>query len=603
LPLTLIAVLGLGLIARGRQPVSTLVSVTRATPTCTLAAPVPRPMPAWRLRITLDPELRTSLPEWVLFEGTSAGEGYELRWQPDRLAFQIARGIEAPFVLAATTLDHAPSAVTFARTGLRLSVHADGREVLRALDLMPPPAPSTVGFQSAAAIGDSMIALYDDSRLLEAPARALIDDGPDALAVAAQDRSRPDHAVVQARLALTLDADKAGVLVDAALDDAALATQALGPGHGDHAALAAWIAYGRLRLAQTRGDVERAGGALADLRPGARPPSDLLPGLMIQALAGLAQRATARPQQPAPVELIGRDRLAWMELTAQAAHVAIDASARAEVALSPTVQAQLRLIAHACECLAGALPQPTPAEAPPWLMSRWRAFAGRNPQVAEFPPVPLGWSERDSLGAVVDRLAQAAHFTPMAAVSARARVVDALERDMPDEARTAAADAPSREAALMHALLALAGHAPPGAALTALNAPLGDQPALSARDPLAYALARLLRRRAPRLKPAPDAPVEPAPVHLGEEVRTANDLPPGLKAYERLLGGAAEATHDIWIHDAAILPPAQALAAALAMQETLGTDVDWTQLAHLPCFTLPLGLLPPPQLPAQLPPR
>ena len=42
-----------------------------------------------------------------------------------------------------------------------------------------------------------------------------------------------------------------------------------------------------------------------------------------------------------------------------------------------------------------------------------------------------------------------------------------------------------------------------------------------------------------------------------------------------------------------MLPPAQALAAALAMQETCGTDADWALLARLPCYTVPLSLLAP----------
>jgi hypothetical protein len=206
----------------------------------------------------------------------------------------------------------------------------------------------------------------------------------------------------------------------------------------------------------------------------------------------------------------------------------------------------------------------------------------------------------------------ASWFEPLPAVAMRATLIEALERGDPAAAALAVANAPERESVLARALLALAGVGDPKEALLSLGAATGAQPppanaAMAANwarhDPLAFALDRLLRHRLDKARPIgpegaggvvpPVAPVAPvAPVHLGEDIRAQPvDLPEALAPFERLLSGRAYATHEIWLHDASVLPPSQALAAALAMQEACGGDPDWTLLKRFPCFTLPLLLM------------
>ncbi|MBN8526649.1 MAG: hypothetical protein J0M02_15050, partial [Planctomycetes bacterium] len=132
------------------------------------------------------------------------------------------------------------------------------------------------------------------------------------------------------------------------------------------------------------------------------------------------------------------------------------------------------------------------------------------------------------------------------------------------------------------------------------NAPAAD--ALVQRDPLAFALACLARTRLLRL----------------DRTRQGDGLvqvqwqapEPGsrdfvrLAPFAQLLSGDQSATELIWLHDDAILPPAQALAAALAMREVReeqrarqvdrtrpAGDPDWSLTRRLRCYTLPLELL------------
>ena len=65
---------------------------------------------------------------------------------------------------------------------------------------------------------------------------------------------------------------------------------------------------------------------------------------------------------------------------------------------------QLRLLIHASLCLRGLPGKPTPAEAPEWVTSRWRAFAGGNPGVTTFPTLmSLTADERNPIRSSLER--------------------------------------------------------------------------------------------------------------------------------------------------------------------------------------------------------
>ena len=152
-----------------------------------------------------------------------------------------------------------------------------------------------------------------------------------------------------------------------------------------------------------------------------------------------------------------------------------------------------------------------------------------------------------------------------------------------------------REAAITRAILVLRGIGDAKTAHAALSTPIGDQLPLAKRDPLAYALDRLLRQRGKNPHGFGPGEEDQPPVHLGDDVRSSSaDLPESLGPFERLLSGRPTATSEIWLTD--LLPPSQALAAALAMQEVFGTEANWSLLEQYPSFTVPLALMMPTQV-------
>nr|MBA3938515.1 hypothetical protein [Planctomycetota bacterium] len=151
---------------------------------------------------------------------------------------------------------------------------------------------------------------------------------------------------------------------------------------------------------------------------------------------------------------------------------------------------------------------------------------------------------------------------------------------------------PLREALLAQALLALRGFGDANAALQALDPDPKHMDAnadglpLARRDPLAYALYRLIQHRLGDSRGAGKGLLDSAPTVT---------LPDTLSRYDRLLSGRPDAIQEVFLTDPALLPAAQALAAALAMQEVVDVDAKpaWKLIDALPCYTLPLGLLAP----------
>jgi hypothetical protein len=571
-----------------------------------------QPCAAWRMHLRIDSALTPPGPAWLMFEGGRPGDGYELHWQPNRMALMLVRS-GGPLVLGATTLDHFPAQVVLVRHGFHLEVWADDQPVLTILDPQTTSAATAWGFQAAGPMEGSTISLHDDRRHLpESTMRALAGDAA-TLRLVLTDRAQADHALFVTRHALMLDADKAPIDKATAIRNATAAINAYASTQPGLAELRHWLAWGETHLALTRQDLDaatRAGQTLKNLE-------GLATSLPVEESAGLAMelldrlvKACSRTPYRAPEDVISW-RAAWFSLLADCAGIAL---AHGSPALPDDWRWQLRLLIHGAESLRGLPPKPTPAEAPDWVVCRWRAFAGGNPGGTAFTsPIPVAVEERNPIRPALERLIQLAAFEPggIAAVSMRAAILDALEtpaapnagpeaierqrqaiRDRALEA-VRAPSAPTREAALAQAILALCGIGDFDEALRALDPdprhrmPNGDgtQP-LARHDPLAYALYRLLRHR----RQGPQRSHGEGPFGQREEI------PEGLAPYGRLLSGRSEALHEAWISDPTILPPVQALAAALAMQEVLGGDgsvANWSLLDQLPCFTLPLRLMGP----------
>lgn len=599
LPSVLLVVAFSNLFAWRIQPASTLVSQMWASSSATLSSPNPSPTVAWRLLLLLDTRAIPPGPEWILHEGRQPGEGYELHWLPRHLSLQIFRTGGETMLLGSVTLKQAPGEVQFARRGLRLSVRADRNEVLSCIDLTPPPAPQVWGFQAEASVGNVLVSLFDDTRYLDPSESILASADLPSLRDACADPTSEDHALARMRYSAALDPGKSGAALSEALAEADTAIRAMGAHHADYPSLQAWSAWARLRAALAdpeRGSLDHARDAFAALRAqlsGNRNRAPELPGLLLQTLPALTLKACARLTGPAtPGELFEQRRL-WFTLLSQAGHCATDALPEA---VTDNVLWQLRLLVHGTDCLNNQSPQPTPAEGPDWATSRWRAFAGRDPRVTEFTPLPSGWNERNPVHPALEKLIAFANFEPLAAVSMHVRILDGLDHQSAAEISEALQGAPARETALAQALLALRGKGDLVKARADLVTERGQLPPLADQDPFAYALVALLDHRQIA------APIGDAPPRTGAGVTVkdptllaSRPISQALKPYERLLNGKATATSEIWGIDAAVLPPAQALATALAMQEVAGLSPDWTLLDQIHCFTLPLDLMIPPR--------
>lgn len=613
---------------------------------------------AWRMVLRLDPRLRQSRVEWALREGALAGQGYALAWMPESAALHLSRGGEQPLILGIVRLQRAPLEVIVQRQGAALRVSVDGRQVLDVLDpegsAEPPGSdayPAAWSVLTAGALGDSTFAVYDDGVLPAAQASDLAPGEAQALAQAlalgpadAGERARigwaeiepgapgwrpavapgrPDHALLRVRAALWARPERErSDALSAILGQAGQAVAALPSGHPDRGRLALWLAWAEARNALIQaGDGGPDGAAPAVEQLFTAVAHEAAPegvGMLLALLPRLAERAVRRPPAPRPLAAVLDERAAWLGLLDRSAVAAAER-------LGPDTDAALRLqldcISHLAGTLGGtgARTLPLPAGAPEWLAARWRTMAGGDPPPGGLPAPPATTTARSSLAPVIDTLVRGAAIEPLAATRLRAAASDRIVA--PDELQRLQDEAGPRWATLDSVLRLLPRLQAAYAAAQTRRAPIeeveetiqdlrdalkplkadllrhgwtkGDADALITYDPLAFAISALAESRiraAERLRPgAQPLPAIPAPGSQHYE---------RLAPYASLLSGAPNATDLIWLHDDGILPPAHALAAALALREVrlreAGGEVgaaQWELLRRMRSPTLPLELL------------
>ncbi len=597
-------------------------------------APGNQPCPAWRMHLRMDQNIKLTGAAWLMFEGAKVGEGYELAWQPQRMSLTLSRHKITPLILGVTSLDHVPLQIAWVRHGFQLEVWADDVLVLSVLDPQTTPAASAWGFQAAGPM-EGTISLHDDRRLLSATTAGALTGDEAMLQRILTDPSVDHHALFLTRQVLMLDAEKIGgetfkKMYDDAITGVANAPQPI------MNELRQWLAWSDIHVGLSRPDLDGAARTMRTVEAVDKllefmhqHPASESAGLTMELLERLVRASSRPPSNSTPEDLIRwRDR--WFDLLARCAAATLIHSSPA---IPDDWRWQLQLIIHGANTLRGRPPKPTPVEAPEWVVSRWRAFAGGNPGGTTFSnPIPLAAEERNPIRPALESLIQLAAFEPggLAAVTMTAAIMDALESPNPPNAgpevieahqrenrqraldATNAKTAPAREAALAKAILAL--HFKLGDSEEALRlldvddrhqAPTSDGTTPLARtDPLAYALYRLLRHRlmlAPTRSEGPFATFEPLPAALSS-------------SFGPLLSGRPEATQEAWSTNPTVLSPIQALAAALAMQEVEAQEVkaqevatpgmaiqdvtktalpNWALLDQLPCFTLPLRLMKP----------
>lgn len=588
LPVVVIGVLLVSNWAWRQKPATTLVARTFARTSAVLSADRPTRYPSWRMVIELPDDLKPPGPEWMLHEGPQPGLGYELHWLPARLSLQVWRSGERLLLLGSATLPRAPRQVEFARQGLLLSVAVDGVRCLTCLDLQPPPEPEYCGFSAAADVGGASLSLYDERRFLPpAHLEAMRGDAP-RLHRLYENPELGDsslHAIARVRYAVLLG-ERPGPDAEAARRDAHVALRALADGDPVRASLLAWMSWLDVRSALVRGD---DAGALAAARSlgdatALRTASEL-PGLLVDLLGRFGDRVASRPTRPVPpheVFIARRHRLAAIVSLGSTALDCDSGEPGTHFAPSENLGWHLRLAVHGAGSLIGVEPQPTPAEGPVWVADRWRAFAGLPVKVRAFADEPSGWRERDPLATVVGQLVGLASFDPLPAVGLRAAIDDLVARNDGVTAIQRLDEAPpeiQREAALTRGILATRGIGDVAVARAALAHPVAEGVPLTAEDPLAFAIDRLLQLGL-RQRDTPSGILPGVP-----------KLPPTLSWAGPILSGQPGAPAEVW----RVLPerPMEGLAAALLMQEIAGETPDWSLLAQAPAFTVPLRLLMP----------
>jgi hypothetical protein len=591
--------------------------------------------PAWRMHLRLERGIKAPGPAWTLFEGEQLGTGYELHWDPLRLALTVQRSLP-PLVLGAASLDHMPTHIAFIRHGFRLSILVDDKPLLELIDPQTTKSARAWGFQATGAVEGSTLSIIDEPQALNVRSRrALMGDSEalDALSAILADPTADDHALFLTQQALNYAPEKNYSERRRALQNAQVAITAFTQDDATRLALQHWINWGTLYSTMMRSDIDSADiaeQALSDFTAAAHiHPTPTMCGLTMHLLDRLVQRS-ARPSGKAPENVL-KWRRQWLTMVSDAATLALQ---HAATGLSDDWRWQLKLLRHAARCLCGFAGEPTPVAAPEWVSTRWRAFAGANPSVTNFPALPIASIERSPMRAALDQVTQLAAFDfgGLAAVSLRANVMNTLFAPPPanavqeiirkqqeqNRAQTQRllrnTDTPTREVILTRAILALNQVGEVGGEVDEVIALLDHDPhhklpnedgsiPLARRDPLAYALYRLLLKRTQSEKKAASQDPFAQPISLPSSMPTS---------YARLLSGRIESLHEIaWIPDPNVIPAAQALAAGLAMQDVLSdTRVDsensasvavnpnWSLLEQVPCFTLPLHLLIPGALPA-----
>ena len=425
----------------------------------------------------------------------------------------------------------------------------------------------------------------------------------------------------------------------------------LGADHPDQASLLAWLDWCNLQLllrcpdrdlpapGGTHGRCQEIATVLEHLETLARSqPAPECLGMFLNLLDIFSARACSHAKVPKPPPATAlNERDEWLRLMRITGGIALRLNTEAGQPLPERWRWQLRLCLHAARCLMGKDPSAAgegdldindehlPAEAPDWVICRWQALAGYGPGGPAFVGNnPADEDESNPVGPILDRLLKHAELEPLAATETSARLAELVERfeeEYPDLVpqkqieRRAKVEAdvnqilertPEREAMLQRVLLALRGIGDAAKVHEALYpkearerkpGSATDRPlSWAERDPLAYALDCLLLVRV--LSSTPQG------IDL---LRNPTTLPPDLESYRLLLSGSLEPGKEAgqYAWDYTGLPPAQALAAALAIQEVarrretttfepsgkvrIAADaltVEWPLLERIPAFTV-----------------
>ena len=534
----------------------------------------------WHMRLLMD---GSDVAAGVVASATDgAGLGHQLHWDPKELTWRIVRLGNGPKLLAQGQLSSTPRRLSLYRFGYRLELRVNDRAVLSSYDLTNTP-------------GAKEWALIQEH---EGPEHKLEVHNQFYLASV----SRSDQEAYQ-QLTVILDA-----FISSTQNHNVLYGQAgniinfLGEDHNAKPHLWAWTmwAYASRLInrgnSRTTGTLDEAIDYLKISGAGTTAPSEI-PGLLLDLQEQAARKAEVVPESPTPASEFIHQRRAWLStfLRIQDVYQELtsmdDANRRGYASTNHgrflgLMSTQIALL------MSGEKAAANPAEAPSWLTTRIRALEGRLPFERPLPEIQRHWFNHTWQRPAMDRLISlTGNLDNAKGIDVRAKILTAIREDQPDQLQEALSDdqIDPRIRVICHAILAIHGSMPVKGALDALNAKDADGISLVERDPLAYALMRLVHYRRSQ---------EIAALNLAAPSWVQ---PPGLTPYRQLLDGGYGATIIAFSRPGDTMPPPEALASAMAMQEVSGIRPDWELLDSLPSFSLPLSLLVPPPITPQTP--
>jgi len=563
LALALLVTLVLSALALLNAPQPTSVASAAAHDGLELTLPLGQePSAWWRLQLRCDPSLVPG-PDWLLSDGEAAAAGYALHYHADKRVLRLYRRRPAGrpwLLLRMLACPAAPQLVELRRRGGLLVLVVDQHQRVDCHDPLPGPPARRWRLHNRGSQGDAQLSLHHDRRLERAHERA----GTPAIgSVAAARQLLGEHFALPAE-------ERDLPAVHAAL--------AVLKGR-ERAELEAWEYCLRSREALADDDPFAEVLIAEALERFARAPAGGA-GLAADVIPPLSRRVLAPTLSPLPAgEWIAR-RSHGLQLIESAAYIARggdEQSALKPGPQHPLTSSKFALVQQVARTLRGAEALPVPTDAPRWSSARWRLLSVADSDPDALTDIPQPWRIGDPAAAALGPLLDAAGFDQPAALRSRSRVMAALAAKRPDEAVAALGDAPDALRPIVAGLLAWEGLMPREQALAALGD--GGAEAAARQHPLAWALAQRLQTRA-SLAAVP-GPGEASPLNA--------ELPTTLARFRRLLAGKAASTMLVPSTDPAILPPPQALAAALLMQDLAGLDADWALLRSLPSLRLPLG--------------
>ncbi|TVR12550.1 MAG: hypothetical protein EA401_08835 [Planctomycetota bacterium] len=530
----------------------------------------------WHVRCQIDPQSSSPLQLHAL---DPQGHGHVLHWDPNALLWRLVSVGERPILLGQGRLEVLPRHLSLIRHGFRFELRAGGQRLVRGYDLSGPPPANSWKLLSEHGSGSTVVEVHNHAYLAAGASQdtEIFHEVLDLLESFKNERH--NHVTLHRQANRYIDY-----------------FQNREPEHSP-AHLWPWIMWAQGSGLINDGFVGDSWDAVLTFIENTAHSEEricVIPGLLMDLQRHICQQAAIIPEHPVRTSRLLNRRTLWMEAVLKVSALLTELSEHSAAAerghvLSRFDRNLVVLTAQFARVLSGESVGSTPAEVPSWVSARIRILSGRDPQEHPLPEVPRSWFGNEWLLSSFNHLNELiGGFEPPSAINLRVRILETINNDPQPEAALKdlleKSQADPRIRIISAGLLSLHGSLPIQIGLDYLTQADADGISLIERDPLAYAIYRLILHR----KGQPPEGEQPVP---------SWGLPPGLTPYRQLLDGGFGATTIAFSRPGGTIPPPEALASALAMQEVSGIPPEWHLLTAMPSLRLPLSLIipPPPQ--------